>query len=186
MVFRPTSIVNSIPQAIDVILQSRVGPPHAAGRGRSSNVADRHFGDSQASLDGERNQAYASHTCSWAVGLRHLCGAGLLILTVLAGCSARTSTGSITGRLLVLEGGSAYRVVHGNGNLVIDRGSQLVATVNTCRQDTEFNISLPIGTCTVQCESTPNAPCPGGRGAGCSGPTPARGRDRHYQPGERG
>jgi hypothetical protein len=83
--------------------------------------------------------------------------AGLLILTVLAGCSTQTSTGSITGRLLVLEGGSAYRVVHGNGNLVIDRGSQLVATVRVSSGH-PFNISLPIGTYKVSA-STPNAPC---------------------------
>jgi hypothetical protein len=82
---------------------------------------------------------------------------GFLIVTVLAGCSTQASTGTIMGRLDILEGGSAYRMVPGNGKLVIHQGSQLVATERVLSGH-PFEISLPTGTYTVT-SSALNAPC---------------------------
>lgn len=82
---------------------------------------------------------------------------GFLIVTVLAGCSTQASTGTIMGRLNILEGGSAYRTVPGNGKLVIHQGSRLVATEDVLSGH-PFDISLPIGTYKVSA-SAPNASC---------------------------
>jgi hypothetical protein len=66
------------------------------------------------------------------------------MLATLAGCGSQAS-GSITGSLHILEGGTAYHTVAGSGKLVIREGNRLVATKQVSSGHS-FDISLPIGT----------------------------------------
>jgi hypothetical protein len=91
---------------------------------------------------------------------RSVVGLTVTLTIVLSACGTRSATGTITGSVDIVGGGTEYRTVPGSGRLVIREGKRPVARVHVSSGH-PFGISLPVGTYEITA-SVPNAPCQSG------------------------
>jgi hypothetical protein len=87
-------------------------------------------------------------------------GLMVALMIVLSACGTQAPTGTVTGSVHIVGGGTEYRTVPGGGLLVIREGKRPVARVHVSSGHS-FGISLPVGTYEITA-SVPNAPCQSG------------------------